>query len=76
MLPTIIKSWPFVEMMKSATSFNRGNYVELIYAFAENDERISRHLETSKVFFGLFNRIQNDIHEAVAELFELISEKI
>ena len=53
---------------ESATSFNRGNYVELIYAFAENDERISRHLETSTVFSGLFNRIQNDIIEAVAEI--------
>ena len=53
---------------ESATSFNRGNYVELIYAFAENDERISRHLETSTVFSGLSNRIQNDIIEAMAEI--------
>ena len=53
---------------ESATSFNRGNYVELVYAFAENDERISRHLETSTVFSGLSNRIQNDIGEAVAEV--------
>ena len=51
-----------------ATSFNRANYVELIYAFAENDVRISRHLETSTVFSGLSNRIQNDIIEAVAEI--------
>ena len=40
---------------ESTTLFNRGNYVELIYAFAENDERISRHLETSTVFSGLSN---------------------
>ena len=53
---------------ESATSFNRGNYVELIYAFAENDERISRHLETFTVFSGLSNRIENDIIEAVAEV--------
>ena len=53
---------------ENATSFNRGNYVELIYTFAENDERISRHLETSTVFSGLSNRIQNDIIEAVAEI--------
>ena len=52
----------------SATSFNCGNYVELIYAFAEKDERISRHLETSTVFSALSNRIQNDIIEAVAEV--------
>ena len=42
---------------ESVTVFSRGNYVELIYAFAENDERISRHLENSTVFSGLFNRI-------------------
>ena len=51
----------------SATSFDRGNYIELIYAFAENDERISHHSETFTVFSGLSNRIQNDITEAVAE---------
>ena len=55
---------------ESATSFNRVNYVELIYAFAENDERISRHLQTSTVFSGLSNRIQNDIVEAVAEVIQ------
>ena len=54
----------------NATSLNRGNYVELIYAFAENDKRISRHLETSIVFSGLSNRIQIDIIEAVAEVFQ------
>ena len=55
---------------ESATSFSRGNYVELIYAFAENDEKIPRHLETSTVFSGLSNRIQNDIIEAVAEVIQ------
>ena len=56
--------------MRVPTSFNRGNYVELINAFAKNDERISRHLETSTVFSGLSNQIpaQNDIIEAVAEV--------
>ena len=53
---------------ESVTSFNRVNYVELIYAFTENDERISRHLETSTVFSDLSDRIQNDILEAVAEV--------
>ena len=52
----------------SATSFNRGNYVELFYAFVEKDEKISRHLETYTVFSGLSNQIQNDIIEAVAEI--------
>ena len=64
---------------ESATLFNHGNYVELIYAFAEKVERISRYLETSTVFSGLFNRIQNDIIEAVAEVIRttlVTSEKI
>ena len=42
---------------ESMTSFNHGNCVELIYAFAENDKKISRHLETSTVFSGLSSRI-------------------
>ena len=53
---------------KSATSLNCGNYVELIYAFAENNESISRHLKISTVFSALSNRIQNEIIEAVAEV--------
>ena len=55
---------------ESATLFNRGNYVKLIYAFAENDERISCDLETFTVFSGLSNRIQNNIIEAVAEVIQ------
>lgn len=38
---------------KSAGSANRGNYVELLHAFAEKDDRLARHLETSTVFSGL-----------------------
>ena len=53
---------------ESENFFNRGNYVELIYAFAENDKRLARHLETSSVFSGLSNRIQNDLIESVAEV--------
>lgn len=43
-----------------ANSSNRGNYVELLHALSEKDERLARHLETSTVFSGLSNRIQND----------------
>ena len=53
---------------ESENSINRGNYVELIYAFAENDGRLAHHLKTSTVFSGLSNRIQNDLIEAVAEV--------
>ena len=42
--------------------------MELIYDFAENDERLARHVETSTVFAGLSNQIQNDSIEAVVEV--------
>ena len=54
--------------INSQLVFNRGNYDKLIYAFAENNEKISLYLKTSTVFSGLSNRIQNDIIEAVAEV--------
>ena len=55
-------------MMRAQTLVNRSKYVELICVLAENDERIARHLETSKVFSGLSNQIQNDLTEAVVEV--------
>ena len=53
---------------ESTGSANRGNYVELLHAFAEKDDRLARHLATSTVFSGLSNRIQNDLIEAVADV--------
>jgi len=53
---------------ESTTSSNRGNYVELLHAFAEKDDRLARHLETSTVFSGLSNRIQNDLIEAIGDV--------
>nr|XP_032833154.1 zinc finger MYM-type protein 1-like isoform X4 [Petromyzon marinus] len=53
---------------ESASSSNRGNFVELLHAFAEKDEKLARHLETSTVFSGLSNRIQNDLIEAVGDV--------
>lgn len=41
--------------------------MELLHAFAEKDDRLARHLATSTVF-GLSNRIQNDLIEAVADV--------
>ncbi|KAJ4927571.1 hypothetical protein JOQ06_015296 [Pogonophryne albipinna] len=55
---------------ESAKSSNRGNYVELLHAFAEKDETLARHLETSTVFSGLSNRIQNDLIEAVSDVIK------
>lgn len=47
---------------------HRGNYVELLQAFAEKDERLARHLETSTVFADLSDRLQNDLIEAVGDV--------
>lgn len=41
---------------------------ELLYAFAEEDDRLARHLETSTAFSGLPNRIQNHLIKAVADV--------
>jgi hypothetical protein len=48
------------------TSINRGNYIELLKYTAEYDPLLKTHLETSAVFKGVSNRIQNDLIEAVA----------
>lgn len=53
---------------ESAASANRGNYVELLHAFAEKDDRLAKHLETSPVFSGLSNKIQNDLIEAIGDV--------
>jgi len=45
----------------SVLSSNRGNYVELLHTLAAKDERLARHLETSPVFSGFSNIIQNDL---------------
>ncbi|KAJ6633916.1 hypothetical protein lerEdw1_014256, partial [Lerista edwardsae] len=52
----------------SGSSSNRGNYVELLHAFAEKDEKLARHLETSAVFSGLSSKMQNDLIDAVGEV--------
>ena len=52
----------------SVGSANRGNYVELLYALAEKDEKLAKHLDTSTVFSGLSNRIQNDLIEAIGDV--------
>lgn len=52
----------------SASSSNRGNYVELLHAFAEKDERLARHLETSTLFSGWSNGIHNDLIEAMSDV--------
>ncbi|XP_066471486.1 zinc finger MYM-type protein 1-like isoform X2 [Tiliqua scincoides] len=53
---------------ESTRSSNRGNYVELLHAFAEKDDKLARHLATSSVFSGLSSQVQNDLIEAVSEV--------
>ncbi len=47
-------------------SKNNGNFSELIGLLSEYDSRLASHLETSTVFKGTSNRIQNDLISSVA----------
>lgn len=58
----------FHRISESTGSFNRGNYVELLHAFAEKDDKLARHLATSPVFSGLSHKVQNDLIEAVSDV--------
>lgn len=53
---------------ESATSNNRGNYVELLQLLGKFDETLASHLQSSSMFSGLSNRIQNDLIESIAEV--------
>ena len=53
---------------ESSISSNRGNYVEPLHTLAAQDERLARHLETSAVFSGFSNIIQNDLIAAVDDV--------
>ncbi|KAF2891190.1 hypothetical protein ILUMI_14983 [Ignelater luminosus] len=62
---------------ESADSRNRGNYAELLYLLAQQDERLNNHLQTSTVFSGMSNDIQNDLIDAISSLIiEAIKKKI
>jgi len=42
--------------------------VELLHTLAAKDERLARHLETSTVFSGFSNIIQNDLIAAIGDV--------
>jgi len=42
--------------------------VELLHTLAAKDERLARHLETSTVFSGFSNIIQNDLVAALGDV--------
>ena len=53
---------------ESSISSTGGNYVELLYTLAAKDERLARYLETSTVFTGFSNIIQNDWIAAIGDV--------
>jgi len=53
---------------ETSISCNRGNYVELLHTPVAKDERLARHLETSTVFSGFSNIIQNDLIAAIGDV--------
>ena len=54
----------------------RGNYVELLHTLAAKDERLARHLETSTVFSGSSNVIQNDLIAAIVDVVRYDKKEI
>ena len=53
---------------ESHTSFNKGNYIELLELLGSYDSELRTHLETSTVFRGSSPNIQNDLIQSIAEL--------
>ncbi|KAK9976933.1 hypothetical protein ABG768_018754, partial [Culter alburnus] len=50
------------------TSANKGNYREFLECQAKHDELLATHLQTSTVFSGTSNRIQNDLIHCIASV--------
>jgi len=61
---------------ESSISSNRGNCVELLHTLAAKDERLARHLETSTVFSGSSNIIQNDLIAAIVDVVGYVIKEI
>lgn len=55
---------------EASGSSNRGNFVELVHAFAEFDSTLAEHLGSSTVFSGMSNTLQNDIIESIAHIIQ------
>jgi len=53
---------------ESSISSNCGNNVELLHTIAAKDVRLARHIETSTVFFGFSNIIQNNLIAAIGNV--------
>uniref|UniRef100_A0A671PJX7 DUF4371 domain-containing protein n=1 Tax=Sinocyclocheilus anshuiensis TaxID=1608454 RepID=A0A671PJX7_9TELE len=51
---------------ESATSKNKGNFVQLLETFSEFDPALAEHLKTSTIFKGTSKSIQNDIIDSIA----------
>ncbi|KAF2889953.1 hypothetical protein ILUMI_16220 [Ignelater luminosus] len=50
---------------ESVDSHIRGNYVELLYLLAQQDERLNNHLQTSTVFFSNKKEITDTSYVAI-----------
>ncbi|XP_056619959.1 zinc finger MYM-type protein 1-like [Triplophysa dalaica] len=53
---------------ENASSDNKGNYREFLECQAKHDELLATHLQTSTVFSGTSNRIQNDLIHCIASV--------
>ena len=68
---------PFHGHNEGEDSLNKGVYLGVIELVAKYGGTLSNHLETSRIFRGTSNRIQNDLILAVSEvLLKKIKEEI
>ncbi|XP_068207398.1 zinc finger MYM-type protein 1-like [Palaemon carinicauda] len=61
---------PFRGNNETPSSSNRGNYIELLNYTAKFDDKLAHHLQSSTVFSGISNKIQNDLIEAIVTVVE------
>lgn len=55
---------------EASNSSNKGNFTELVHAFAEFDSTLAEHLGSSTVSSGMSDTIQNEIIESIAQIIQ------
>lgn len=68
---------PFWRHFESDYSSNRGNYMEFLLLLSKYDEPLANHLNTSSIFTGMSNKIQNNLIYAIQEtMYNEIAKEI
>lgn len=59
---------PFRGHDESATSVNKGKFVELVYLLSKHNPHLKNQIENSTVFTGLSNHIQDDLIQCLSSV--------